>query len=646
MPQNLHLYSIMPLNIDHADEICEDIKRQYEMGVASCALFSMTLTPEGNPPVDKVGIMCEKFDVFKKKLNAMGISCGVLVQASIGHGYPLGELFPFQRYVGIETGKETFTVCPYDEGFRDHIYSVMRTIAQHEPDCIMVDDDFRLMARSTKGCGCPLHMKRFNELAGTNMSREELWDVLSADENRELVDIYVSTQGESLIDTAKAMRAGIDSVNPKLPGSFCCCGGNAEFAGEIAQILAGDGNPVVVRINNGRYTSPGPRGSSMSFQRAARQIEKLKDKVDVILAETDTCPQNRYSTAAMSLHTHFTGTILEGAKGAKHWITRLASFEPESGKAYRKVLGRNRGFYEALAEIVPTLKWRGCRIPVTKKPNFTFKAGTDASNTSNAWIDRVFEVMGLPVYFSGDTTGAACFEGDIDKMFTDEEIMEMLKGPMFLASDSAKRLIDRGFGEYLGVDVREWNGKMPRMEKLLVNGETTKAQMQIKELVPTSEDTVIDSEVLFTLDNKNYEYLFPGTTIYKNSLGGIVFTFAGTPKAVYNYVEAFSFLSYSRKQQLIRMLSMTDELPIYFPGDEEVYLRAADMADGGMFCAVFNLGLDPIDELELVCGRELKTIEKLMPNGEKSALSFHKENEKYIINTNCMTLDPVVLIIH
>ena len=87
---NLYLYSIMPLDTDHLEEICEDIRLQYENGVATCALFSMTLVPEGDPPVDKVGQLCAKYDLFRAKLKSMGIGCGVLVQASIGHGWTLG----------------------------------------------------------------------------------------------------------------------------------------------------------------------------------------------------------------------------------------------------------------------------------------------------------------------------------------------------------------------------------------------------------------------------------------------------------------------------------------------------------------------------------------------------------------------------
>ena len=72
-------------------------------------------------------------------------------------------------------GKEINVVCPYDEGFSEHFRGVMAKITAHKPKEIMVDDDFRLMFREGKGCACPLHMKAFNRLAGTNMTREELY---------------------------------------------------------------------------------------------------------------------------------------------------------------------------------------------------------------------------------------------------------------------------------------------------------------------------------------------------------------------------------------------------------------------------------------------------------------------------------------
>ena len=644
--KELQLYAIMPLDTAHLDEICEDIRYQYEKGIATCPLFSMTLVPEGDPPVNKAEILCAKYSLFKQKLDALSIPSGVLVQASIGHGWVLSHKFPFQRYVGLLDDSNEYIVCPYDKDFQGYMYDALRTIALQSPKHIMIDDDLRLILRDGGGCICPLHLKRFNELAGTSFTAEQVQKIFS--DKGELRDKYndalVATQREAVLEAAKAMRAGIDSVDPSLPASFCCVGTNAEFAAEIAETLAGEGNPITVRINNGNYTPHGPRFFSKFFFKAAAQAAKLRGKADVILAETDTCPQNRYSTGAMSLHTHFTGTILEGAQGAKHWITRLLAHEPQSGMAYRRVLGKYSGFYRALAGIVPELSWRGCRAPVCAEPHILL-GQMWAQEKDSAWVSCVLERLGLPVYFSAENGGVLCLEGEDDKKLDDNELKKALGGTVMLASDTALSLIKRGFGEYLGVDVREWRGKTATGERLHINGNETKRQMRLSQLIPTSENTFALSTVFHTLDRVNFEDLFPGVTEFKNSLGGRVFVFSGTPLAEYNIVEAFSFLTYSRKLQLIDILKRSGELPIYYPHDEEVYLRAADMTDGRLFCAVFNISTDPIDRLELVCEKQVSAVSMLDCDGNERQLDFSFKDGLLSLDIPCAILTPVILFI-
>ncbi len=649
MKNKLHLYSVVSYNQpEHVDEICEDIRLQYESGVMSCALFSMTLVPEGNPVADKVGAFCGKYKLFKDKLDAMKVPNGVLVQASMGHGRKLAHEAPFQKIIGIKNDYTPDAYCPFDENFREHMKGVLAHIASLKPDSIMIDDDTRLIAfRNGRGCACPLHMARFNALAKTSLSRQELLARLENkdEEAKRLNDIFVEVQRESLMELAKAMREGIDSVDPTLPGTLSVADGH-EAGAQMARILAGEGNPSVLRIGSGNYTPAGARNQSRVALRTARQISYYKGKVDVILAETDTCPQNRYSTGAYSLHTHFTDSILVGVSGAKHWITRLRAYEPESGKAYRKILGENRGFYEALAQIVPTLSWRGFKIPVPDE-NIIDVCCEDIYELPNTgWAMCVLERLGLPMYFSSENGGISCLNGDSDAELSDEKITQILKGNVFLASDTAKNLINRGFGKYLGVDVKEWEGdKAPTTELLLVNGNRTTLQMQRKELVPTSDKTIVDSKILHSLTGEEFEYLFPGTTVCKNELGGTVVVFCGTPRAEFNFLQAFSFLNYSRKQQIIRLAKDMGELPVYYPGDQEVYLRAADMQDGTLFLAAINISLDPMEKLSLVFEKEVSKIEKLMPDGSRKEIAFRKEGKEYILDTPCNILDPVVLFV-
>lgn len=640
-------YSIMPLFVDHADEICDDIERQYKENIATEALFSMTLTPEGDPVVKKAELLCRDFDVIAGKLRARGMNAGVLVQATIGHGYTLPKRAPFQHQVSFTNGSLQYRICPYDEDFREYIKHSFRTIAQHSPTSIMVDDDFRLFATSHRGCTCPLHMKAISKRLGRDISRDELVATLNSDtdEARELMKVFYDTQIDSLLGAARAMRDGIDSVDPTLQGTFCICGDTAEGASEIARILAGKGNPVIVRVNNGNYTPEGAKNFSYHMNRCATQIAVMGNDVDVFLAETDTCPQNRHSTSASNLHAHFTGSILEGVKGCKHWITKLNNFEPKSGEAYRKKLAEYAGFYEELTHTLDGIKWQGCRIPI---PGSHFVPDVpicefEYPSKINAWAGCVLEKLGLPLFFSKKQEGIACLDGNKDKFFRNTEIKEMLSGTSFIAVDTAKNLINRGFGEYLGVDI----GPIPAGDSSasgeLINGKKVSRQMMLHKLVPLSEKTTEKSFVYSTQDGKTFTTLFPGVTEFKNSLGGKVYVFAGTPKAAFKYTEAFSFLVEPRKEQLIKFMRDSGSLPIYYPDDADVYLKAGDLPSGELLCAFTNLTLDDIENVTLVADRKINTIKALSACGAWHDVAFTEECGTLTLDIPAKTLHPVIL---
>ena len=68
-----HLYTIMALDTDHIDEICEDIKYQIDNKIADCALFRVQLHPEGTPAADKAGIAAQRYSLLRQKLSKMNI---------------------------------------------------------------------------------------------------------------------------------------------------------------------------------------------------------------------------------------------------------------------------------------------------------------------------------------------------------------------------------------------------------------------------------------------------------------------------------------------------------------------------------------------------------------------------------------------
>jgi len=645
----MRLYTMMPLMSDRIDELCEDIADQYERKIANEALFIMNLQPEGDPVSDKAANFCETYDIYAEKLAARGLKCGILAQATIGHGPTMTQKPKMQHIVSLSDGKECFTVCPYDENFRDYIEKAMATLTRRHPSTLMVDDDFRLFARSSRGCVCPKHLAEIGRRAGRSFTREELLEAMNGKdaEAQRIVDIFYDTQIDSLIGAAKAMRRGIDSVDPGQQGAFCLCGDTCEGVREIAKILAGEGNPVIVRVNNAKYTAAGARGVSSFISRAATQMAAVDNVADYFLAETDTCPHNRYSTSASSLHTHFTASILEGVAGCKHWITKTNNYEPQSGKAYRDKLAKFSGFYNTLAELVPSIQWQGCKIPLMTDP-LRPKAPISSFITPSgdiAWASCVLERLGLPMYFAKGCDGVLFFDGERDSFFSDDEIRRMLASTVVLSSVSAKKLIDRGFGEYLGVEISDIlpGDPPPRFEKY-PNGEKSTAQKKLKKITVKNDEVKVISEVYTVLNGITPAPFFPAVTSYKNSLGGTAIVFAGSPNTNFTYSEAFSFLCSSRKKQLIGLMREYGELPVYYPDDAEVYIKAGKLPDGKIFCAFFNIGLDNLEEVTLVSEQPVTGITMLSPEGEFRAVDYTvDETGKITVRTPADILMPVIL---
>ena len=132
----MYTYSIMPIKPSqekYFDEICADIREQYESGVSSCPLFKMNLVPEGNPVTDKVGPLCKLYRRYREALAPYGVKTGVLVQASLGHGYRL-DLAPFTQYVNLCDGQAQHVYCPEDENFLAHFCDVIGQIAAEHPE--------------------------------------------------------------------------------------------------------------------------------------------------------------------------------------------------------------------------------------------------------------------------------------------------------------------------------------------------------------------------------------------------------------------------------------------------------------------------------------------------------------------------------
>lgn len=383
MPELTALH-VMPLIPGHEAELAADAEHLLKTGVCSHVACMMTLVPESDPPVNKGGILGARFIAFRNVFKGDRSRLGLLAQATMGHGWVPDEPASFQKLTRPD-GSVAYQMCPLDAGFQAHMRETFLHLAALKPAFVMIDDDFRLLT-GRGGCYCPLHLAEVGRRLGRAFTRKSLLEALHADPA--VVRAFDAVLLDSLLVLAGIIRDAIDAVDPAIPGSFCLCQNDVAHAGPLSRRLAGRGHPRVVRINNGRYLNPEMRSFPGRMYDTALQIAALDPDITV-LAETDPCPQNRYSTGAAMLHAHYTGSILEGCQGAKHWLTRMGSYQPASGTACRAVLARHHGFYETLFQAVRASTPSGFAAAVVPSESRFRASGDDffllgPSKTANA----------------------------------------------------------------------------------------------------------------------------------------------------------------------------------------------------------------------------------------------------------------------
>ena len=331
--------------------------------------------------------------------------------------------------------------------------------------------------------------------------------------------------------------------------------------------------------------------------------------------------------------------------GAKHWITRFVAGEQRSGKAYRKVLSEHNKFYEKLSEYSQNVKWVGANSMFVEKM-YTDYSQRPYNFEGNSWVIYALERMGIPFYFADENDNTAFLDGDIVKEMSDEQIKALFEGgSVFLAADAAKDICDRGFGEYLGVNVEEWD--LGRISAETFDGTTAvtcTAQKNRVKLVVNNDKTEVLSHNYRANDGKA-DLLAPAVTVLDRG-GKLTVVYCGTPMCDFNYMEGFAFLNETRKKQFVTLLKRAGCLPVYCDTDNEILFRAGHIADGRLMTFTLDICTDPMDELDLYLEKKPTSAQILNADGTESEVEWEeKGNGIYSFKVRVEPMYPVVLFV-
>lgn len=487
----------------------------------------------------------------------------------------------------------------------------------------MVDDDTRMIT-GRGGCFCPRHIAEFNRRTGRDFNRETLSRAL-ADEPEKWRKPWDDLQRDSVVGLAKTIRAALDTVNPATPVFFCECGLDVGHAPHMIRALSAPGQKPVLRINNGAYLCDSLSWMPYWMMRTMWQVCALP-KEYTLLSETDSCPQNRYSTAASIIHLHYAWSTLVGCRGAKLWITQLSNYDPETGKPYRDVLASHAGFYDGIAEMRP--EWDGFAEVLPNTPEKAALAHSYETWTvfpRPTWGCDVFSFMGIPFSFEPfGCTGkrTVLLSGEKIKHFDDSDLRELLSGNVLLDGQAAIELTKRGFAEQIGANAVPWEMSSASYEIGVDGTEMSSGSFMahLKDLAPDAEVRSMLYHKGFALAEKG-EPVAPGMIRYRNKSGGNVTLCAAILKPHPNSGFApFGMLRRNRKLWLVKELNVS----VFYDGTASMYFCM--FRDRGHLTAVaVNLGLDAECSLPVTgIGESFKKVQMLQNDGRWAAVPFER----------------------
>lgn len=509
-----------------------------------------------------------------------------------------------------EDGTEApFSTCPLDPEYRRRFAAdVTAVLTVCKPDFLLLEDDFGMNCHGGRGCFCRRHLEEFAEREGRFYSREELHDLFAGDPegSRELLRRFQLLQRDSLVLFAQAVREAADRVMPELPIGYDQPGCSRKD---------GDSVEAVARALAGKRTTPWVRFCGTFY--GIDSIDRIPAQLFCCLYyrqhiagefgfyhESDSYPHTRFHVSASQMRVFMSAAYSYGYGGSVFQTQQLLD-DPNEETAYGTMFAEERKRFLALRE-----KTIGCRVRGVQLHHDPF----DAANFPKygpAWLDPL-AAMGIP--HTSEEAETAFISGNQLRFADDAAVRKYLAKGLFLDGLAAKVLCERGYGEYLGVDVRsplvEGNEKfdleareiidpkfipesrgrnMPRGDNYSPWGNGELHRIEIAD--PACE--TITEIVTF-----RGEPMAPGMTRYRNRLGGTVVVYA---TEVYSNASnsLFNYRMQKLLQELIRQHS--DTLPMVKNGPRVFLIVNEAPADrdhlGVLTC--INLCPDPLEKTEL-----------------------------------------------
>ena len=396
-----------------------------------------------------------------RRLAADGIEVGWWCAPSLSiDPLPSAGKAPVQKIVGVDGAVSKGGYCPLDERLIASMGMYMQAVVKRgRPPYIFFEDDYEMSNHDVVrfGCFCPLHMKRFSELVGKEVSREELAMLfrLGGEQAVEYRKVWAGLMKDSLVELASSMRKAVDEIAPETRMALCqpyVCDLDGNLTEDVAKALAGGTKPLVRLFGSDYSSDQADHFASLTFH-MLHSKQTLGDEFELI-HESDPFPHSRFFFSAAKLRALISLSLFYGFDGSLSYVTQYTD-GPLEDEGYFRMIARNRAFFTEMKRSVEGFRMAGPHV--LYRPHAHAHRPVVGNQTpvqvTSAWA-AVLGKMGIP-YTARAGKGPAMICGEDILDLSDAELRELLGTGAFLDGLAAMYACRRGYGDLLGVEVTE-----------------------------------------------------------------------------------------------------------------------------------------------------------------------------------------------
>ena len=595
----------------------------------------------GQPPLEWVRAYQEKLFRIKASLESLGVAYSVNPWITVGHidrGRDARKQLPgIQTFVGHDGTVAKVSASPLCPVWRDHVAKIWRLYAETFPHAIWIEDDIRLFNHLPveHGCFCPLHVKRFSEKVGQPVEREALVTaMLQPGKPHPWRALFLEMQAEVIRETIHFLTETVHQVSPETQFGLMSSGPRQHCSEgrrwlSLADAFAGD-KALVSRPPLGNYSEASLRGLYYSKDSILLTRHCLPEGTDE-QTEVENVPFSRYSKSVQFTYLQLAISFASGARGATLNLFDHCGTPMEAEPHYGRMLGERKAFFNGLCErSLKPGRFRGIQLLFreTLGEQKHLKAGTGMTDLRDEGepLMELLERHGFATTYDKEPVVATC--GEQLRAYSDAEIRSFLEGGLYLDGAAAKVLMERGFGEWIGLNdladacvidelgvyaaeefyATEFGGAPGRYLTLTVP-DLLSARPSYH--APVFAEGV---EVLSELVDVDAVRRRPALYVYENALGGRIAVHLLELNTAYGVAFCHSF----RRAQLEGVLKWLGRgiPPVQARGGVYPLILRKD-GKGHSFLALFNLSLDtwPKGTLSLRGIAGIGKVEMLSPGG-------------------------------